>query len=81
MHDDRHSETEILNAWADDAVRLEAERDEARRERDQFGELLSVALEKLSASTVAQQQQRNRIADLLVQLRQRPTWNEWRRAA
>ena len=64
MHDDRQSVTEILNAWAEDVIRVEAERDEARAERDQIRELLSVAIEKLHHAHKREQLYRERLADL-----------------
>lgn len=63
------STTDVLNAWAADVVALETSLAEACAERDAYCELLSVALERLSAMTVAHAHQRERIANLMRELR------------
>ena len=91
MHDDKPIFNElcqgcqrreaIINAYAEQVVAQDMCMEDLTSTVASYRELLSVALEKLSAFTVSQQHQRNRIADLLAQLRQRSDWTEGRRAA
>ena len=71
----------ILIVYAEEVVRLEMLVHELERDKAGLRELLSVVLEQVSAMTVAQRSQRDRLARLLQELRELRRGASWRPAA
>ena len=69
--------TQLLNAWADDVVRLENEVADVRTDNIALRETLSAALQALHEGHVRDRRQREIIANLTAALRaQRPSLDE-----
>jgi hypothetical protein len=71
----------LLADYVDDLVRMEMRVSDLQEENAGLRELLSVALEQLSAMTGAQRNQRDRVAHLLQELRELRRGASWRPAA
>jgi regulator of replication initiation timing len=63
--------TQLLNAWADDVVRLETELADVRADNAALRETLSVALEQLHGAHLREQRYRERITEWTTAARER----------